>query len=165
MFSHWKLLQLNCSSIHCAACFPSADMENKSPLLTSHAHESHGECINREFPSPFYFPHSKNFLTTSFPIKFLSHPPFQPPSFSQSKEQGPTITILMLLLHWEDGDGEFFSCYFFISDFFSQHAADIFCNNQWQGDCYHLSFMVVWKPWTTCNSVWNCMQDWGHLLA
>ena len=41
-------------------------------------------------------------------------------------------------------------------------VADFFNNNHWQGDCDHLSSMVVQKPWTTCNSVWNCIQDWGQ---
>ena len=44
-------------------------------------------------------------------------------------------------------------------------AADFFYNNHWQGDCYHLSSMDVQKSWITCTSVWNCIQDQGHMLA
>ena len=120
-FSHWSLFQLNCSSFHYAACFPSVDSLNKSPLLPSHAHESRGEGSNGEFFSPFYFPpfhtfsHSFFFQSNCYPIHSASRPPL-----SQSREQGPTISIpappVALRRWWR----WVFPLYIFFSSNFSQ---------------------------------------------
>ncbi len=71
IFSQWSLFQLNCSSIHCAPCFPSVDMVNKPPLLQSH--ELWREGGVGEFSSPFYFPPIPNFFSQLyFPIQLLT---------------------------------------------------------------------------------------------
>ena len=69
-FSHWSLFQLNCYSVHCAACFPSVEMANKSPPLPSHACKLHGEGGDGEFYSPFIPP---SFQTCSHSFFFQSN--------------------------------------------------------------------------------------------
>jgi hypothetical protein len=82
IFSHWSFFQLN-YSVHCAARFPSVDMANMSPLLPSHARESRGEGSDGEFSFPFYSPHSKLFLTSSFSNQ-IAIPSTMPAALPQS---------------------------------------------------------------------------------
>ncbi len=71
-FSHWSNFQLTCSSFHCAACFPSVDMTNKSLLLPSHALSRMEKAEAVSFLLLFIPPHSKCFLTASFSIAIPS---------------------------------------------------------------------------------------------
>ena len=70
---HCSLFQLNCYSIHCAACFPAVVMASKGPPLPFHARKSCGEGNDGDFSFLLCFPPIPNFfLHLLFAIELLS---------------------------------------------------------------------------------------------
>ena len=117
-FSHWSNFQLTCSSFHCAACFPSVGMTNKSLLLPSHVHKSHGEGRGCEFSSPFYSPPFQMFSHSFFFYCYPIHRAIHPPSVNQANKVPPSPSPQHLLCG-EDGNNEFSAWFYFspISNF------------------------------------------------
>ena len=76
-----------CYSIHDVFCLPSVNQANKSPLLSSHAHELIEEDGDSDFPLLFiFFPFHHFFSQLLFQIKSLSlWPCWLPPLGTQVK--------------------------------------------------------------------------------
>ena len=81
IFSHWKLLQLNCSSIHCAACFPSVDMEDWEPTADIPCSRVTWRMHQSWVSLSFLLPPIQNFFSqllfqsNFYPIHHASRPP------------------------------------------------------------------------------------------